>query len=63
MSTKSTTPQPAASQAQLLLVTDETTSANHWKLDDETRQVGLKGLAQARAVLEASRPAALDLAA
>lgn len=63
MSTKSTTPTPAASQAQLLLVTDETTSANHWKLDDETRQVGLKGLAKARAVLEASRPAALDLAA
>ncbi len=63
MSTKSTSPQPAASQPQLLLVTDEMTSANHWKLDAETRQVGLKGLAQARAVLQASRPAVLDLAA
>ncbi|MDW3180341.1 MAG: hypothetical protein R8J94_23420 [Acidimicrobiia bacterium] len=63
MSTKSTSPQRAASQTQLLLVTEEKTSANHWKLDDETRQVGLKGLAQARAVLQASRPAVLDLAA
>jgi hypothetical protein len=63
MSTKSTSPQLAASQPQLLLVTDEKTSANHWKLDDETRQVGFKGLAQARAVLQASRPAVLDLAA
>jgi hypothetical protein len=63
MRTKSTSPQSAASQSQLLLVTDATTPANHWKLDDETRQVGLKGLAQARAVLEASRPAVLDLAA
>lgn len=63
MSTKSTSPQRAASQPQLLLVTEDKTSANHWKLDDETRQVGLKGLAQARAVLQASRPAVLDLAA
>ena len=63
MGTKSTSSQPAASQTQLLLVTDATTSPNHWKLDDETRQVGLRGVAQARAVLEASRPAQLDLAA
>ena len=31
-----------------------------WRLDEETREIGRKGLAQARAVLDASRPVPLD---
>lgn len=50
-------------QPQLLLVSDEATDANHWRLDSETREIGRQGLAKARAALKASRPAHLDLAA
>jgi len=63
MATKSTSPRISAVQAQLLLVTDETTSAHHWQLDDETREIGRKGVAQARAILQATRSTSLDLAA
>lgn len=50
-------------QPQLLLVADSTTDASHWRLDEETREIGRQGLAKARAALEASRPAHLDIAA
>jgi hypothetical protein len=63
MTTKSTSPRTSAIQAQLLLVTDESTSANHWQLDDETREIGRKGVAQARAILQSTRSTSLDLAA
>jgi hypothetical protein len=63
MTTKSTSPRTSAILAQLLLVTDESTPANHWQLDDETREIGRKGVAQARAILQSTRSTSLDLAA
>ncbi len=66
MTTKNTTsPTPIAetSQPQLVLVLDTTTTSAHWQLDDETREIGRKGLAKARAALQAARPAPLDIAA
>lgn len=50
-------------QPQLLLVLDEAPDTTHWRLDEETREIGRRGLAQARAALRAARPAHLDLAA
>jgi hypothetical protein len=66
MATKSTTAQKTperqpARQGQLTLVVDHPTT--NWHLDEETREIGLKGLAQARAVLSASRPIMLEPAA
>ncbi len=53
----------SVSQPELLLVSDTTTSNNRWQLDDRTKEIGRKGLAEARAALKAARPAHLDLAA
>ena len=50
-------------QPQLLLVLDEAPDSAHWRLDEETREIGRRGLAKARAALDASRPAYSDLAA
>jgi len=50
-------------QPELLLISDETTNVRRWKLDDQTREIGRKGIADARAVLSASRPAHLEQAA
>lgn len=66
MTTKYTTMTPATpetTQPQLLLVLDTATETAHWKLDDETREIGRQGLAKARAALQAARPAPLDMAA
>lgn len=54
---------PETTQPQLLLVLDTATESAHWKLDDETREIGRQGLAKARAALQAARPAPLDMAA
>jgi len=66
MATKSTaarkTPErQSARQGQLTLVVDHPTTS--WHLDEETIEIGLKGLAEARAVLNASRPIMLEPAA
>jgi len=48
-------------QPELLLISDETTSPTRWTLDERTKEVGRKGLVEARAAMR--RPAHLDLAA
>ncbi len=48
-------------QPELLLISDETTSPSRWMLDERTKEIGRKGLAEARAALRS--PAHLDLAA
>lgn len=58
MATSTTTTQP-----ELLLITNESTPTNHWRLDERTRAIGRKGIADARAILAASRPTHLDQAA
>ncbi len=61
---KRTTNRPeSSSQPELLLVSDSPTAGNRWQLDDRTKEIGRKGLAEARAALKAARPAHLDLAA
>lgn len=48
--------------AQLVLAVDNDRRSS-WHIDDETREIGRRGLAHARAVLHASRPFPLDIAA
>lgn len=48
-------------QPELLLISDSTTPASRWALDEKTKEIGRKGLAEARASLR--QPAHLDLAA
>lgn len=48
-------------QPELLLISDETTQASRWALDEDTKKIGRKGLAEARAALR--QPAYLDQAA
>ena len=48
-------------QPELLLISDETTPASRWSLDENTKKIGRKGLAEARAALR--QPAHLDAAA
>jgi len=48
-------------QPELLLISDETTDTSRWALDEHTKEVGRKGLAEARAALRT--PAHIDLAA
>jgi len=48
-------------QPELLLISDETTDTSRWALDEHTKEVGRKGLAEARAALRT--PAHVDLAA
>lgn len=63
MTTK-TRPTDKATQPQLLLVSNSSTTATgSWVLDEETRETGRRGLAKARAALQATRPAYLDAAA
>lgn len=54
-------PAKKITQPELLLISNETTSPSRWALDELTREVGRKGLAEARAALRS--PAHLDLAA
>lgn len=70
MATKSTKRPPTPeSPTQLRLVADQP-DAEHpemesvpWRLDDETKAIGRKGIAQARQILRAARPTHLDPAA
>jgi len=63
MATKNTAFTPnRPSQPELLLLSSDSTP-NRWQLDDRTKEIGRKGLAEARAALRAARPAHLDLAA
>lgn len=48
-------------QPELLLISDAATPASRWSLDEKTKEIGRKGLAEARAALR--QPAHLDLAA
>ena len=51
-------------QPQLLLISgDDNSTSSRWSLDDETRETGRRGLAKARAALQATRPRHLDIAA
>ncbi len=50
-------------QPQLLLIIDDAPEPTHWRLDEETREIGRQGLAKARAALRSARPTHLDLAA
>lgn len=50
-------------QPQLLLVTDTAHDERRWALDEETREAGRRGLAKARAALQATRPHHLEAAA
>lgn len=60
MTTKTKTPVTTKSRpTQLSLVVDK---PSPWHIDDDTKKIGREGLAQARAVLAASRPIA-DVAA
>ena len=59
--TKKTAQSRRAEQPSLLLIQDQ--ADNRWALDEETREVGRVGLAKARAALQATRPAHLDIAA
>ena len=52
---------PKISQPELLLISDEAPSPTRWTLDERTREIGRKGLAEARAALRS--PAHADLAA
>jgi len=62
MTTKSAAERMATEhQEQLELMVER--SAVSWKIDPETREIGRQGLANARAVLQATRPSFLDLAA
>lgn len=54
---------PTIRQPQLLLIQDESPRSHRWTLDEQTRESGRKGLAKARAALEATRPAHDDVAA
>jgi hypothetical protein len=47
-------PEEDVSMARQLTLIDTTTP---WRLDDQTREVGRRGLAEARAALAAHRPA------
>lgn len=53
--------KPHTNQPELLLISDASTPASRWSLDDKTREIGRKGLAEARANLR--RPAHVDVAA
>ncbi|NNC78674.1 MAG: hypothetical protein HKN94_00860 [Acidimicrobiales bacterium] len=56
MTTKTKTPvETKGRSTQLSLVVDHT---KPWRIDNDTKEIGRKGLAQARAVLAASRPVA-----
>lgn len=61
--TKNSGGERAQHQPTLLLIEDTPKSASQWVLDEETRKAGRKGLAKARAALQATRPAHLDAAA
>lgn len=56
-SRRSAAPRPQ----QLELVVEHSDAP--WRIDDETREIGRRGLAKARAVLDASRAPFADLAA
>jgi len=62
MTTKSP-PKPESKELQQQLPMSAARSDTPWKIDPETREIGRQGLAKARAVLEATRPTFLDLAA
>lgn len=55
-----TSPRMARPTEQLRLVD---TPRNPWDLDDATKAAGIKGVANARAILRAARPVTLDVAA
>ncbi len=58
------TDSPRPEQPQLLLISGDQENTNtRWSLDDETRETGRRGLAKARAALQATRPRHLDVAA
>lgn len=61
--TSTTTTSTKTTQPQLLLVTNDLATNSPWKLDEETRETGRRGLEKARAALRATRPAHLDVAA
>ena len=61
--TTNTFKQTRSTQPQLLLINSVDQSRQPWALDDETRATGRRGLAKARAALQATRPAHLDIAA
>lgn len=62
MTTNTKTPT-TRNQPRLLLVENGDSPTSAWKLDEETRQTGLRGLEKARAVLRSTRPISLDNAA
>ena len=60
------TPKPERNPAQtqfVLVVDGPERPEPSWHIDDETREIGRKGLEQARAVLRSTRPRFLDHAA
>lgn len=61
MTTTKKITQKKTTQPELLLISDETTSPSRWTLDEQTKAVGRKGIAAARAALR--QPTHLDLAA